>query len=315
MKYRKPAAMLAAALLSCALFSGCGDTPTVPTEQTTADTSLPELQSTVFEITEAFENIRVEGGISDVRIIPTPGSCSVGCTDIPGLQYNAQVEENTLVIREQGSADKDSGAEILICLTQPNFGTLDVSTTDGNVDIPLDFVFTDVTLRSVSGELGYRGKAEGVMSCTTESGRILVTDIAPDSLTMESSSGQIVAQSVLVDREFQANTDSGNIILSHIKCKDSSVASKSGSLSLEQLLSSAEMSISNDSGPITLIGCDGATIQISSVSGAVSGTVQTEKTFRITSESGAVSVPDTTGGVCAVTTVSGDVTLSIGGAA
>ena len=321
MKYRKTAALLAAALLGCALLGGCGEDPaptaTEHTPVTTdATTSAPpvELQTTVFEITEDFTSIRVEGGVSDIRLIPTPGSCTVGCTDIAGLEYHAQVEDGTLVIRETGST-VETGAEIVVCLNRPDFETLEITTDGGNVDVTQDFNFSNVALRSASGELGYRGQAEGEMSCVTDSGRILVTGVQPGTMHLQSTGGQIVVQSAQVAQTMQVETVSGNLVLSYVQCANGTVTSQSGEQTLEQLLASESLNIRSDSGAVTLTGCDGASVDIRTTGGTVTGTLQTEKTFTVTAASGTVNVPDTTGGPCSITTDSGTVTLSIGGAA
>lgn len=323
MKYRKSAALLAAALLGCALLGGCGEDPAATaTESTPAatdtapTTSAPpaELQTTAFEITEDFTSIRVEGGVSDIRLIPTPGNCTVGCTDMAGLEYNAQVEDGTLVIRETGST-QETGAEIVICLNRPDFDTLEITTTGGDVDVTQDFTFSDVTLRSASGELGYRGQAEGEMSCVTDSGRILVTGVHPDTMDLQSNSGQIVVQSAQVAQAIQAETVSGSLVLSYVQCTNATVASQSGEQTLEQLLASEILNIRSDSGTVTLTDCDGASVDIRTTSGTVTGTLQTGKAFTVSAARGTVNVPDTTGGPCSITTDSGNVTLSIGGAA
>ena len=188
MKYRKPAALLAAVLLGCALLGGCDEAPVAPVESTTAP---GELQTTVFEITEMFQNIRVEGGVSDVRLIPAPDNCTVGCTDIPGLQYSAKVEDGTLVIREDGSAGEYTGAEIIICLTRPDFDGLEITTTDGSMDIPMDFVFTDLNLCSDSGNVTLNGCDADVIHITTVSGNVTGTVRTDKTFTVTSRSGAV----------------------------------------------------------------------------------------------------------------------------
>lgn len=229
MNFKKTAALAAAALLTCCVLTGCGGDGQSPEHP--ASTYPGEVRTTTFNITEPFQSIRVECGVSAVRLLPTPGDVAVGCTDLPGLRYSAQVEDGTLVVREEGKTTAQE-AEILVCLPKPDYEALYISTGSGNVDATAGFRFTDVILTSDAGNLYLEQLlASGSMELNTGSGNVTLTGCDAASLTVNTGSGNVTG-TLLTDKTFKVTSGSGNVNVPDTTGGDCVVTTGSGNVSL-----------------------------------------------------------------------------------
>lgn len=308
---RRAAGLMVATFLLGAVLGGCGSEVQNPTQATTG----PRESTHSFSISETFRALQVESVVSDVRLLPSAdGSCSVVCSETPGFSHSAAVEGDTLVVRETGEQSVfEETAEILVYLSRPEYDSLNVTTETGSVDVTMDFAFSDVTIRTVTGETAYRGAADGSMSIKSESGRVLLTGVSPEKLSVETESGSIIAQSVLVGEDLKIQTVTGNLTLAHVKCKNVTAFFTTGQAMLEQVLVQEHMQLTGQTGNVILTDCDAATLEIKTTTGNVTGTLLTDKRFLTDTETGEVSVPDTAGGACHVITESGNIHLQTGG--
>ena len=308
---RRAAALMAAVVLLGAVLGGCDSEFQNPAQEAT------QLQESThcFSIAETFRALEVESVVSDVRLLPSvDGSCSVVCSETSGLSHSAAVEVDTLVIREEGERSiSEETTEILVFLPQPEYDSLNVTTETGSVDVTMDFAFSDVSIRTVTGEAAYRGAADGSMSLESESGRVLITGVSPKELSVKTESGSIIAQSVLVQEDLNIQTVTGDLTLANVTCKNATAAFTTGQVILEQVLAEGELQLTGESGDVTLTGCDATALEIQTTTGSVTGTLLTDKSFLTTTETGEVNVPDTTGGTCHVTTESGNIDIKTGG--
>lgn len=108
-------------------------------------------------------------------------------------------------------------------------------------------------------------------------------------------------------------TVSGEITLGELQVERASLNTVSGEIELQNLLVSGKMTLNTVSGDIELDRCDADKIEIGTVSGEVEGTLLSGKTFDVGTTSGEISVPASTpgAGLCEIGTVSGDVSLRV----
>lgn len=259
------------------------------------------LEST-FEVDKEFDSISVKDMECDVRIVAsTDGECRVECINSDRIFTTVEVEDGVLTVERK---DERRWYECIgiwwnyeptlyIYLPQSEYTSLYVHTVSGDIDVPSDFTFADVSVYSTSGGIS--------VVCHTLEG-----------LTVESTSGDVAVRNA-EGGSFKVKTTSGDMEISDVTASEFFVNTTSGDVEIYKATSDGMMKVSSVSGDIDMKRADAAELLLDSVSGDINAILLSAKDFVTDTTSGDVNVPhpDTNAGKCSASTTSGDIYIRI----
>lgn len=316
-KSKKVAIIVATVLVAVGLAAFFGAMAAMDFDFTKLNTV--SLQTSTYEITEAFDHIALDEAGCDVNFyLSDDGACKVICRDGEYITYTVHVAEDTLYIQQEHSRKwypqinlslgKSETAEIRIYLPKSNYRSLDAALQSGDIVVPEAFCFEAANLQSSSGNIEIHALVSKSLNAKATSGDIRIANASPADLTAQSSSGDITLEAVNTTGNIRLNATSGDLHLSNVHAQAISANTTSGEIEFSDVLADESVCIESTSGDVDLQRCDAGTLSIQTSSGDVSGTLLTEKVFHTDTASGDVDVPQSaTGGACEVQTTSGDI--------
>lgn len=234
-------------------------------------------------VEESFTSISVDVQECSVRLLPSQdGVCRVECPENEDVTYSISVEQQTLTVVEKDTRPwwgriqigfNLGNMELTIYLPEQTYQNLSVETISGDVSIPDSFSFDSANVHNTSGAVRFSAGVAQELTIETISGNLDVTGVKPQTLTLQTTSGEVnIARGIV-----------------------------GGSCRIDSV-----------SGGVNLIDCDANALEISTISGDVSASLRTGKDFSTQTVSGNVDVPSSTsGGTCQISTVSGNITCTI----
>ena len=230
-----------------------------------------------YTIKEDFTSISAKSLECDIRLsLSENDECKVICREYTKVAHKAAVEDNTLTITREDSRkwydyigvfiDK---TEIIVFLPKAEYEALNIGGATGDIDVPDDFKFKNITLSTNTGDIYLASKVKEDLSITTSTGDVEILNTNP---------------------------------------KNVSIASDTGDIELTCTIASENITISTDTGDIELSECDAKNLLLSSDTGDISGTLLSGKIFKAESNTGDITVPlSTSGGACEIKTDTGDI--------
>lgn len=242
--------------------------------------SLTVVENT-YTIKEDFTSISAKSLECDIRLsLSENEECKVICREYTKVAHKAAVEDNTLTITREDSrkwydyigvfTDK---TEIIVFLPKAEYEALNIGGATGDIDVPDNFKFKNVTLSTNTGDVYFTSLVEENLSVTTNTGDIEILNTKP---------------------------------------KNVSIVSDTGDVELTGANASESITVSTDTGYIELSECDAKKLLLSSDTGDISGTLLSGKTFKAESNTGDITVPlSTSGGACEIKTNTGDIYIKV----
>jgi DUF4097 and DUF4098 domain-containing protein YvlB len=115
-----------------------------------------------------------------------------------------------------------------------------------------------------------------------------------------------------VEGAIQFESDTGRISFSRVQCESITGETTTGDIICEDGNIDGDLHMVAGSGDITLTNFDADTLHITTDTGDVSGSLRSEKIFFTETNTGDIRVPkSTSGGVCEIKTDTGDITFTI----
>ena len=181
---------------------------------------------------------------------------------------------------------------LTICIPREMAGSIDVSTSSGNI------LATDIS-------------AKDSFSAESSSGNIALSNINADNLSASSTSGEIQIDGANITQECTANATSGDLSLQNISASICGFSATSGNIQLADV-STQENVITTTSGDIFFEGVQADHIVLEATSGNIVGTLngnQEDYTIYSNTSSGDVHLPPSYNGEkeLIVSTTSGDI--------
>ena len=248
------------------------------------------------------------------------GTCRIECVQSDKIEHRATVKNGELVVTRTDTRKwyerigffSWRSAKLSVYLPEEVYDTLELKTVSGDITVPGDFTFRDVSAESTSGDIKFDAKAEHGISCKTVSGDIFVSG-SEGRTNLKTTSGDVRVSNINTDSDVLVDTTSGDIEISDIKAGTFSILTTSGDISLRNALASGNVNITAVSGDIRMISCDAETFYVKTVSGDVSGDILSPKFFETHTTSGDVRVPqsDRNAGTFEVHTTSGDIRIDV----
>ena len=231
------------------------------------------------DVTEAFEDVSIQGVSCDVSFSVTGGStCVVEYRGPSRMACTAEVRNGTLQIEEKRVSRLSFWnwfsckiSKLTVYLPEKQYDELAVETVSGDLDLPVGDSFRTMKVTAVSGEVSLSGAAGG------------------GDMTVETASGDVKIRDADV-RRLQVSTTSGEQVVKGVVAEDWA-------------------ELSSVSGDIELTASDADSVEISTISGDVHTALKTVKEYVTSTTSGEVAVAQNVPGAgrCTISTVSGDI--------
>ncbi len=277
---KKKALMIAAALLAAGFLVCIGALAWIRFDMTKLSTV--QFTKKTQEVLESFQNIQIKTQACDIQFLPSEDDrCKVVYPEGRNSTCSVFVEADTLVIRQKDTRKwyeyigfSWDEQKLTVYLPQTEYKEFALETGIGDVEVPMDFTFTEASLSSDSGDFCFGAAVK-------------------ETLTVE--------------------TLIGDLKLHHVTAKNIQAQSTSGDIEVVRAVALEQMKLESTSGEIELKHCDAPIMWLKTVSGDVEGSLMTGKVFEIETHSGDVRVPPLgTGGKCRIETVSGDIEIETG---
>ena len=238
-------------------------------------------ETNTYELNKQFYDIHIQSDTADVTFKPTEDDiCKVVCYEKTNAKHTVTVKNNTLSINENDERKwydyigiNIDRSKITVYLSEKEYKELSITTDTGDTKIPKDFSFTNVDIKTSTGDVKNNANASGTIKIKTSTGDIRTQNITVGSLELSASTGDITLKSVIAMERFSVETSTGDVKLE---------------------------------------ACDGREILVKTSTGDVKGSLLSDKVFFAESNTGDVNVPKTTkGGKCEIVTDTGDIRITI----
>lgn len=315
---KKIALILAAIFIAVGLLVSFGAAVALEFDFTKMNTV--EFVTNTYPVSEQFTNISIKGNECDIRFLPSEdGTCRIVCQESDKIYHSVKVEKDTLTIERHDERKwyEHIGVfigdmSITVYLPEQEYNTLDVTTSVGDVDIPETFSFEKAQITTSTGNVVCASGVEGSLSIKTDTGHTHLSNIAPKSLDIESSTGSMTVNSVTVSENISIDTDTGKVRFTDVACQNLTAKSSTGDMNLKNVIVSGDCHIKTATGRVDLFRFDAGSIYVETDTGDVSGTLLSEKIFITETDTGKIDVPKTTtGGRCEIITDTGDIRIEL----
>lgn len=234
-------------------------------------------------ITDSFENLHIEEVSHDIKfVISEDDSVKVEYWDTENLIHDLKVENDTLTLTYQNSKHwwdwisvgipgitepaSDTPHDTIIYLPEDEYKNLKIEGVSSNVNIPEGYIFEDITINTVSGEITFKSEATGNVKINTTSGNLNEISINGISATINTVSGDIYISDSELTGSLVIDTTSGGVDLTNITAAATDINTISGDINLVNYASD-NTSIDTTSGDIEAIVVGEYNISFDSVSG------------------------------------------------
>lgn len=281
--------------------------------------STVKYETNAYTITKKFENIQITTNTAQVKLLPSEnGEVKVVCFESAKLGYTAEVDGNTLkIVPEDTRRWYDyigidfNTASITVYLPEAQYSDLTVKNSTGKVEIPKDFTFESIDIKTSTGAVQNYASATGEVKITASTGDITAENITSGTLNLSVSTGRVTVKSVTCNGDVNVRVSTGDASLTDITCNNLVTTGNTGKLSIKNVIAKDKFNIKRSTGDVKLEGCDASELFIVTDTGDVTGTLLSEKVYIVDTDTGNVTVPESaTGGKCKITTDTGDIKIS-----
>lgn len=276
--------------------------------------------SDTVELRESFSSISIASDTESIAFLPAEGGgCRVEFIEFETVRHTAAVKDGTLVIE---TADEGRWYDhlmvvsfkpsITVYLPQDAYASLSIDQSTGDVSIPKDFTFENVTISASTGDIEIGASVSGPVRVDTDTGDIRIRDASVGALDLSVSTGAVEVGSVNCAGELSITVSTGKAALRGVSCRSLTSRGSTGDITLEDVTAAETISIERSTGDARFAQCDAQELLVTTETGDVTGSLLSEKVFITKSKTGRVAVPETTrGGTCRIATDTGDITISI----
>lgn len=282
--------------------------------------STVKYETNTYEVRGSFDHIAIEADTAKIELAPSPdGTCRVVCFEAEKVKHTAGVQNGTLMI---GALDTRKwydhigiffgSPKVTVYLPRSEYASLSIGTDTGDIAIPKDFAFEDLSIKSDTADVDCSASVSNVMEIALSTGDMKIDGASAQRIRLSTKTGGIRMDSLSSAGSIDIETDTGDVRLADVTCENLTVESDTGTISLKNVVADGSFSIESDTGDVRLENSDAAQLSIETDTGDVTGTLLSEKVFIADTSTSRVSVPKTvTGGRCEITTSTGDIRIDI----
>ena len=271
-------------------------------------------------IVDEYSDISIVTDIADVEfVISGDSSTSVVCYERINGRHSVSVKDGKLVIELENTKKwyeyigiSLGRPKITVTLPRGEYGTLNVKTSTGKVDIPSALAFENIDMTASTGAVTSRASVTGGVKIKTTTGKITLEDISTGALDLSVSTGNVVLNNVDCGGDINIKVSTGKTEITDTECVNLTSNGSTGSMILTDVIASGKFSLKRSTGDVRLERCDAAELHIKIDTGSVKGSLLSEKVFVAESDTGHINVPKTTsGGVCEISTNTGNINITV----
>lgn len=261
------------------------------------------METNTYEIREDFQNISIQTDTADITFLPSDSAgCTVICYEEEKVRHSVAVESGTLVIQAvdirkwfEHIGIRFSTPKITVQLPRAAYGTLRVSSSTGDTQIPDAFQFSGIDISQSTGD-------------------IRLDHVSAGSITLSVTTGRVLASGITCLGDLTVNVSTGDTQLTDVRCQNLTSDGSTGDLVLQNVIAADAFSIRRSTGDVQFADSDAAQISVQVSTGDVTGSLLSEKVFVIQTDTGRMDVPKTaSGGKCEIRTSTGNILLRIEG--
>ena len=277
--------------------------------------------SNTYEFEDDFQNIHIQSKTAQIEFLKSEDSkTKVVCYEAEKCLHVTEIENNTLSIRMMDTRKwydyigifNFNIAKITVYLPEGVYGDLTVKTSTGNVTLPKEFSFQNISAQLSTGDIVCNASAVNLLQLRTSTGKISISDLSAGRIDLSAISGNISASHVDCGGEVRTEVNTGDVTLTDVTCKNLISDGNTGNLILKNVIAQEKFDIERSTGDIKLEQCDAAELFIETDTGNVKGSLLTEKIFIVETDTGKISVPKSvSGGRCEIETDTGNVKITI----
>lgn len=282
--------------------------------------SAMKYETNTYGVSGDFDRIAINTDTDQIEFVPSNGEgCSVICFEAEKVKHSAAVRNGTLVIDKADTRkwyDRIGiffgNPKITVVLPRDEYASLSIETNTGDITIPEDFTFENLTIHGDTADVDCSAAVSNVMEIELSTGDVKANGASANRIKLSTKTGGIRVYSTASAGIIDIETDTGDVKLTDVACENLTAESDTGTISLKNVVAAGSFSIESDTGDVRLENSDAAQISIETDTGDVTGTLLSEKVFIVGSSTGRVNVPKTiTGGKCEITTSTGDIRIDI----
>ena len=275
-------------------------------------------------------------------------------------KHNVSLENGTLKIIHQNNPKKwfefvfnwNFKRTITVYLPSGTYGELNHKGSTGDLLIPSDFSFNNVTLKQSTGDIDFKCNVANELKIDVSTGNVNLNGVKAKSVNLVGSTGNYTLDNVEIEEGIVSDQSTGKFTLKNSKCKNLNVKTSTGEQLYEKVDVEEKMTLKASTGDITLNGVncknyesntstgdvalnetivvehikietgtgdvdfynsDAETLNIKTDTGHVKGNLLTDHIFYVESDTGTPRVPkSTTGGLCEIKTDTGKIDITVG---
>lgn len=269
-------------------------------------------------ISNKFCNIYIETETTDIIFaLSNDDVCKVVCYEEENNIHSVTIQNDTLTIQSNKKWYDYIGigweiSKITVYLPATEYNSLFISENIGDIEIPNDFQFQNITILTSTGDIKNFASVLENLKIKTSTGDVYIKNISAKTMSISVSTGNVDIISATCEEDLEINVSTGKAKISDISCKNMISTGTTGDIALLNLIAEERISINRDTGDVKFDGCDANEIFIKTSTGDVFGSLLSEKLFVTESNTGKITVPkNTIGGRCEVTTDTGDIKITI----
>ena len=275
---------------------------------------------------QTFTNFKFECDVSDIEFKVSPdGKKKVTFTEEKKLVHEYTVSDNTLVIKQKDTRKwyehilSFSGLHMksTIYLPAAAYGNIDVKNATGDLVVPSDFTFENITAKQSTGNMDIKAKVNDSLDLQASTGNIKLLNMDPKSVTLKASTGNFYLENLNVEGDININMpdggSTGSVTLTNVTSNNLSVRTSTGDMKLTNVVVTNKIYLKASTGDIKLNDVDAHEIEIKTSTGDIKGTLLTGKIFSVKSGTSRPSVPQSVEGhgTCSLDTNTGKIVITI----
>ncbi len=282
--------------------------------------NLMKFETNTYEISEDFTQIVINVDTTEIEFARSDNEqCKIVCFEREREKHFATVKDGTLTI---GTLDTRKwydyigfsfgSPKLTVYLPREKYASLSVNTHTGDLEIPADFAFENLTVSGTTADVSCRASVPDAMNIELTTGSIAVSETNVGALALSVTTGRIELSSVICNGAMEVSTTTGGMKLTGVTCQSLTSRGDTGRMILKNVVASDLMSIERSTGNVVFEGSDAGQIQVKTSTGHVTGTLLSPKVFVTETGTGRVRVPKTaSGGKCEITTGTGNIEIDI----
>ncbi len=282
--------------------------------------NLMKFETNTYEVREDFTQIVIDVDTTEIEFARSDSAqCRIVCVEREREKHTAAVKDGTLTI---GTLDTRKwydhigfsfgSPRLTVYLPREKYASLSVNTHTGDLEIPADFAFENLTVSGTTADVNCLASVSDAMNIELTTGSITVSETNVGALALSATTGRIELSSVTCGGAMEVSTTTGGMKLTGVTCQSLTSRGDTGRMILKNVIASDLMSIERSTGNVVFEGSDAEQIQVKTSTGHVTGTLLSPKVFVTETGTGRVRVPKTaSGGICEITTGTGNIEIDI----